>query len=139
MEVTRPSIPHIEDDESPSDFPGNVDHTGPSTVNESPMAAPAVQLTSAPVPVNSDDDSENEPDSERPLVRLEDTLEFMDYPATRTPNRRNSGAVLEDIIAHLPSSYGQTYYDNDPITHGHETSHGIHSDILRLGRPSDPH
>lgn len=39
------------------------------------------------------------------------------------------GGVLTDIVRHLPSSYGSTYYDSDHITYGHETSHGIHSHI----------
>jgi len=56
-------------------------------------------------------------------------LRFLPYPATRQDARRDLGPVLIDILDHLPPSYGSTYHDEDPITHGHETSHGIHSDV----------
>ncbi len=39
------------------------------------------------------------------------------------------GADLTDIANHLPSSYGNQYWDADPITAGHETSHGIHAHL----------
>ncbi|KAB2894709.1 MAG: hypothetical protein F9K40_16465 [Kofleriaceae bacterium] len=39
------------------------------------------------------------------------------------------GADLTDIANHLPSSYGNQYWDDDPITAGHETSHGIHAHL----------
>ncbi|MCB9550213.1 MAG: hypothetical protein H6706_30830 [Myxococcales bacterium] len=54
-------------------------------------------------------------------------LQFAELAAQQGANR--GGAVLQDILAHLPAQYGNTYYDEDPITHGHETSHGIHSHI----------
>ena len=69
------------------------------------------------------------------MNRVEDTLRFTEYQPSRTPNRRDSGTVLEDILAHLPPNYGNTYYDGDPITHGHETSHGIHSDLRNNHNP----
>lgn len=55
-------------------------------------------------------------------------LVFIDYAATRQRSNR-PGEVLNDVLTHLPPNYGNTYYDDDPITHAHETSHGIHSDI----------
>ncbi|HUQ05364.1 MAG TPA: hypothetical protein VM261_22835 [Kofleriaceae bacterium] len=39
------------------------------------------------------------------------------------------GTDLTDIANHLPSSYGNQYWDDDPITAGHETSHGIHAHL----------
>ncbi|MDQ3034118.1 MAG: hypothetical protein M3Y87_17035 [Myxococcota bacterium] len=39
------------------------------------------------------------------------------------------GDALTDIVRHLPRSYGDTYFDSDHVTYGHETSHGIHSHI----------
>ena len=39
------------------------------------------------------------------------------------------GAVLMDIETHLPSSYGTQYQDADRITWGHETTHGINSEL----------
>ena len=56
-------------------------------------------------------------------------VEFIDFAASRQANRRNEGSVLIDILEHLPPQYGSTYDDEDPITAGHETSHGIHSDL----------
>ncbi len=40
-------------------------------------------------------------------------------------NATATGSVLTDIVSHLPASFGNTYYDADKITWGHETSHGI--------------
>ena len=37
--------------------------------------------------------------------------------------------VLGDIERHLPSRYGSTYRDSDPVTWGHETTHGINSHL----------
>ncbi|MEZ4468933.1 MAG: hypothetical protein R3F43_32005 [bacterium] len=54
-------------------------------------------------------------------------LAFADFPVQQAANR--GGAVLQDILSHLPARYGNTYSDDDPLTHGHETSHGIHSHI----------
>ncbi len=39
------------------------------------------------------------------------------------------GADLTDVANHLPSSYGNQYWDDDPITASHETSHGIHAHL----------
>ncbi|MCB9560280.1 MAG: hypothetical protein H6708_07710 [Kofleriaceae bacterium] len=39
------------------------------------------------------------------------------------------GAQLTDIARHLPASYGTQYWDDDPATAGHETSHGIHAHL----------
>jgi len=39
------------------------------------------------------------------------------------------GTALADIANHLPASYGDQYWDADPITAGHETSHGIHAHL----------
>ena len=57
------------------------------------------------------------------------SLRFIDYPATRTGSDRTWGAVLTDIHNHLPPRYGDMYWDSDKITAGHETTHGINSDI----------
>jgi hypothetical protein len=39
------------------------------------------------------------------------------------------GAVLIDIAEHLPASYGDEYWDSDLMTAGHETTHGINSEL----------
>lgn len=43
--------------------------------------------------------------------------------------RNAPGSALTDIVSHLPASYGNTYYDSDVVTWGHETSHGIHAHL----------
>lgn len=40
-------------------------------------------------------------------------------------NKTAPGVALTDIVSHLPASYGNTYYDSNLVTWGHETSHGI--------------
>jgi hypothetical protein len=39
------------------------------------------------------------------------------------------GADLTDVANHLPASYGTQYWDDDPVTASHETSHGIHAHL----------
>ncbi len=58
-----------------------------------------------------------------------DGLEFIDYPVQQAGAGRGAGVLLDDIVEHLPAQYGNTYYDEDPITWGHETSHGIHAHL----------
>lgn len=47
------------------------------------------------------------------------------------PERNQSapGSVLADIVSHLPDEFGNTYYDSDLVTWGHETTHGISGHI----------
>lgn len=49
--------------------------------------------------------------------------------ATHASSDAAWGSALTDIVQHLPRSYGDTYYDADTVTYGHETSHGIHAHI----------
>lgn len=57
-------------------------------------------------------------------------LAFQSYPVQKSASDPgNWGSVLLDIEKHLPSSYGTQYQDSDKQTHGHETTHGINSDI----------
>ena len=56
-------------------------------------------------------------------------VEFFAYPAQTAASNPGWGPVMTDVIQHLPSSYGNTYYDSDKITYCHEQSHGIHSHI----------
>jgi hypothetical protein len=56
-------------------------------------------------------------------------VQFKGFPPQKQSNDARWGAALNDIEAHLPASYGATYRDADKVTHGHETSHGIHSHI----------
>jgi len=58
-----------------------------------------------------------------------ENVEWLKFPAEKSLSDSSWGPVLTDIENHLPASYGTTYRDSDKITHGHETSHGIHSHI----------
>lgn len=58
-----------------------------------------------------------------------DGVQLIDYGVQKQASDASWGAVLTDIETHLPSSYGTQYQDADKITHGHETTHGINSDI----------
>ena len=49
------------------------------------------------------------------------------YPAVRSVNRPDLGKTLSDIESHLPA--GHIYRDADKITWGHESSHGLASQI----------
>ena len=85
--------------------------------------APAPPERSAPAP------SAWAPKTGSPYFEGEpgENVRFIAYEATR--QQSHAGAVLQDIITHLPPSYGSTYQDEDPITWGHETTHGINSDV----------
>ena len=72
----------------------------------------------------------------QPLPSTEhgDNVPWIAYtPKTSTTDNR-WGAILTDIEQHLNPKHGKTYYSSDNITHGHETTHGINSDIrMALG------
>lgn len=52
---------------------------------------------------------------------------WTDYPPVRQVSSQGLGRVLADIESHMPA--GHIYRDADKITWGHETSHGIASNI----------
>lgn len=56
-------------------------------------------------------------------------LTLISFPVQKVSNEAGLGAVLNDIEAHLPANYGRQYRDADRVTHGHETSHGIHAHL----------
>jgi len=58
-----------------------------------------------------------------------DGVRWIDWPEQHTADDAAWGSVLTDIVRHLPRSYGDTYFDSDRITHGHETTHGINSHV----------
>ncbi|MCS6799297.1 MAG: hypothetical protein NZ898_12365, partial [Myxococcota bacterium] len=58
-----------------------------------------------------------------------DGVRFIHWPEQHGASHPSWGEVLTDIVRHLPRSYGDTYYDDDKITYGHETTHGINSHI----------
>jgi hypothetical protein len=45
------------------------------------------------------------------------------------------GVQLTDIARHIPSQYGDTYWFDDPITAGHETTHGIQAHLRNYEAP----
>jgi hypothetical protein len=54
-------------------------------------------------------------------------LKFITFGPQQT--RTAPSATLTDIVSHLPSSYGNTYYDSNLVTWGHETTHGINAHV----------
>ncbi len=58
------------------------------------------------------------------------TPTFLSYPVQKSvTNPGDWGKVLTDIESHLPASYGTQYQDPGKLTWGHETTHGINSDV----------
>jgi hypothetical protein len=59
-----------------------------------------------------------------------DLLACIDYPQQKQDNAGAPGDILKDIETHLPASYGDQYrFEDDEITWGHETTHGVNSDV----------
>jgi len=65
-----------------------------------------------------------EPIKPEPPKRVEPV--FINWPKVRSVDS-SLGKVLGDIESHMPA--GHIYKDNDKITWGHETTHGINSNI----------
>lgn len=64
------------------------------------------------------------PSQTQPIIQNQNivNLKWKTYKKLRQPDSR-LGQVLSDIDSHLPA--GHIYADQDRITHGHESSHGI--------------
>ena len=91
---------------------------GASGVAPTPPASPCGHLDCTPAP--------------RPTTAGQPGggVRFLDYRATRTDTGMAWGGVLTDIQNHLPPSYGDMYWFEDSyMTAGHETTHGINSDL----------
>jgi len=58
-----------------------------------------------------------------------DGVVWLDWPDQQHKSDPTWGAALTDIANHLPSSYGDQYWDADAETAGHETTHGINSEL----------
>jgi hypothetical protein len=58
-----------------------------------------------------------------------DGVIWLHFPAQQGITHPSWGEALTDIAQHLPAQYGNTYYSSDKVTHGHETSHGIHAHL----------
>lgn len=66
-----------------------------------------------------------------PVIEKEpgDNVQWMNFPKQKSVNNSNYGPVLTDIVEHLPSKYGSKYSSSDPNTEGHESTHGISSEL----------
>lgn len=54
-------------------------------------------------------------------------VDWFNFPVQQ--NKKANTPFLTDIVSHLPTKFGNQYFDNDPVTWGHETTHGIHSHL----------
>jgi hypothetical protein len=54
---------------------------------------------------------------------------WLSYGAQNSQTDGSWGTVLTDIVQHCPSQWVNIYWDSDKVTHGHETSHGIHANL----------
>ena len=54
---------------------------------------------------------------------------LLDYQEQNSRTDSSWGPVLTDIVQHCPEAIVDWYYDSDKVTHGHETTHGIDSDL----------
>ncbi len=96
---------------------------------EPPLDAYVLRGTDAFRPVERLDAAVLAPDAFRPAPPPLGELRCRTLSAGHMASDTSWGSVLTDIVRHLPRSYGDTYYDADTVTYGHETSHGIHSHI----------
>lgn len=63
-----------------------------------------------------------------PVKEPGEEVEWYMFPKQKSVSS-NNGRVLTDILEHLPSKYGKTYNDPSLTTTGHETIHGINSEL----------
>ncbi len=63
------------------------------------------------------------------VIEPGDQLSWKVYKTQKKKTDADWGPVLTDIEQHLPASYGKKYYNDDWSTHGHETTHGINSEL----------
>jgi hypothetical protein len=64
-------------------------------------------------------------------------IEWFTWPAQQpTLAGAGWGTQLTDIARHLPAQYGDTYWFDDPITAGHETTHGIQAHLRNYETPA---
>jgi hypothetical protein len=63
-------------------------------------------------------------------------VEWFTWPEQQTLGQTAWGTDLIDVARHLPASYGSQYWDANPVTASHETSHGIHAHLRNYEAPS---
>lgn len=64
-------------------------------------------------------------------------VEWFDWPEQQPQLSDSSwGVQLTDIARHIPAQYGDTYWFDEPITAGHETTHGIQAHLRNYEAPN---
>ena len=115
-----PSAPDA-DPSAPDANPGAADaRPYPDAIPGTPDANPPCPLIDA---------GPSDPDAGPPGDEPGSGVVWLDYGEQQSISDGSWGTALTDVVRHLPASYGTTYYDSDKVTHGHETSHGIHSHL----------
>jgi len=70
-----------------------------------------------------------------------DQVVWLTLPTQNSRTGAGWGAVLTDIVRHCPDAWVDWYVDSDRVTHGHETTHGVHAflrnDWNTLGVPAN--
>jgi hypothetical protein len=56
-------------------------------------------------------------------------VSWLAFPEQNTQSNPTWSTYMTDVIRHLPSSYGNQYYDSDKVTYVHETTHGINAHL----------
>ncbi len=90
-------------------------------------------------PTTPDDATENRDPDAAVATEPDPTagIEWFTWPAQQPSIGAAAwGTQLTDIARHLPSQYGDTYWDSDPITAGHETTHGIQAHLRNYETPA---
>lgn len=57
------------------------------------------------------------------------TIKWTNLSIQRNDSNGSWGNFLTDVHNHLPTQYGNQYFDNDRVTHCHETTHGINNHL----------
>ena len=71
-----------------------------------------------------------------PRAEPGDKVKWVRHEATQEFSDDRCGPVLTDIERHISPVHNGYYRDADPLTWGHETTHGINSDLrAKLARP----
>lgn len=80
------------------------------------------------------------PDAASPDASIPDPgdgVTWTTWPSQQSLSDPSWGNVLTDIANHIPASYGDTYWDTDLMTAGHETTHGIQAHLRNYIAPQD--
>ena len=102
----------------------DVGHVGgtPAAPDAASITSPDAAIATADAPVAPGPDAMIGP-------QPGDGVVWLDWPAQQQLSDPTWGAALTDIANHLPASYGDQYWDSDPETAGHETTHGINAEL----------